>query len=257
MPSRPPSPAEPPAATPVRVCTGVTTGPSESGELVADGGPPEGAEGAGDAPATGPTLRIRALSRSVTSPVPSGRKAMPHGMASPLAITSTAPPELSPLPPGGVGDTLGVGSRGGAPAWSGGGAPKLHPARVVTAAASRAANASTRGFLGAVTGPSLTGAAQKPGPPGERRRSRVLAEPSTPERDIGERRRSRVLAEPAPLTGACGARLRGRRIVGTREGVDRARGRPRPARYPAGRRHGRGADRAGRAAAVGPGHGRV
>src|SRR5690242_13792779 len=118
MPSRPPSPVAPPAAIPVRVCTGVTTR-LESGAAVPDGEGPAGCDGPADAPVSGAILRIRPVSRSVTSPVPSGRKATPHGTARRFAITSTAPPPS--LSPWALGDTLGVGSRGGSPAWSGGG----------------------------------------------------------------------------------------------------------------------------------------
>jgi amino acid adenylation domain-containing protein len=46
--------------------------------------------------------------------------------------------------------------------------------------------------------------------PGERRRSRVLAEPSTPNAAPGERRRSRVLAEPSTPNAAPGERRRSR-----------------------------------------------
>src|SRR3954468_21381264 len=101
MPSRPPSP---PGTTSATVFAGVTVRPSDL--------PP------------GPTLRIRLVSRSVTSAPPSGRYAMPHGTLSPFATTVATTP-ISPL---GLGFTDGVGSFGGEPAESGGGGPKLHPA---------------------------------------------------------------------------------------------------------------------------------
>ena len=56
-----------PACTSASRCTSVTVSPSASD--------------------SGPTCRIRAVSRSVTSAPPSGRNAMPHGTSSPLAST--------------------------------------------------------------------------------------------------------------------------------------------------------------------------
>jgi len=48
---------------------------------------------------------------------------------------------------------------------------------------------------------------------GERRRSRVLAEPSTPDATLGERRRSRVLAEPSTPDATPGERADGATLV--------------------------------------------
>jgi hypothetical protein len=48
--------------------------------------------------------------------------------------------------------------------------------------------------------------ARIPVPSGERRRSRVLAEPSTPNASAGERGRSRVLAEPSTPNASAGVR---------------------------------------------------
>src|SRR3954470_8888951 len=70
-----------------------------------------------------PTLSSRLLSRSVTNADPSGRNAIAHGTASPLAstVTDTSAPPLS-LPPELDGDGYGE-SLGGDPSSSGGGGP--------------------------------------------------------------------------------------------------------------------------------------
>src|SRR5437899_5122067 len=99
--------------------------------------------------ASGPTLSILPVSRSVTSAVPSGRKATPHGTFRCLATTSTAVCTAS-----GALEALadGLGSRGGAPDWSGGGGPKLQPASSTRQAAVPAVNDR---IPARVTGPSV------------------------------------------------------------------------------------------------------
>src|SRR4051794_19556743 len=108
-----------------------------------------------------PTLSSRFESRSVTSAAPSGRKAMPHGTASPLASTVTdtsAPP--SSLPPELEGDGYGD-IFGGDPSSSGGGGPNEQPPRARAAtAAQRAARLRPAGrpakrCVRALTGPSV------------------------------------------------------------------------------------------------------
>lgn len=118
MPISPPSPD---AATSAMVCTGVTFSPS--------------------GPDSGPTRRIRPLSRSVTSAAPSGRKAIAHGTRRPLA--STVVTTSWPAPPGlAVAD--GVGKVGGSPAGSGSGSPRLQPAVASSSVAHEAARAVRR-----------------------------------------------------------------------------------------------------------------
>src|SRR5262245_36288937 len=127
MPSRPPSP---PVVMPGSVCTGLTVGASASPDGAVDGPIPsdgaalaDGSESPDGAdPPDGEILRMRPLSRSVASAVPSGRNASPHGTVRPLATTSTATCVSSSLE---LGDTAdGLGSLGGLPASSGGGGPK-------------------------------------------------------------------------------------------------------------------------------------
>src|SRR5689334_4496737 len=72
-------------------------------------------------PASGPTLRILVVSRSVTNADRSGRKAIPQGTARCLAMTVVTTPTS---PASALGETDGVGNFGGEPAWSGGGGPK-------------------------------------------------------------------------------------------------------------------------------------
>ena len=79
-------------------------------------------------PDSGPTFRILAVSRSVTSAAPSGRKAIPHGTRSPVA-TTLATASWSSSPCGGR-----VGRGGEAGRFAGGvglGGPKAHPAAAV------------------------------------------------------------------------------------------------------------------------------
>src|SRR5688572_12421151 len=113
MPIRPPSP--PGTASPI-VCTVVTASPSDVDSL--------------------PTFSSFLLSRSVTNAEPSGRNAIAHGTARPLAstfvVTCVWPPS-SPLPEV---DALGYGdSFGGEPSSSGGGGPNEQPARASIATA--------------------------------------------------------------------------------------------------------------------------
>ena len=119
MPSRPPSP---PATDSDSRCTSVTFRPSTS--------------------EPGPTFRIRAVSRSVTSAAPSGRNAMPHGTSSPLAstvtTTSCSPGEPEPA------ELEGLGRLGGSPATSGSGGPKAHPVLTASTAPRVAATARAR-----------------------------------------------------------------------------------------------------------------
>src|SRR5205085_9382688 len=92
------------------------------------------------------------LSRSVTSAVPSGRNAMPHGTVRPLTSTlvATCVWSSSLLP---AVEALGYGdSFGGEPSSSGGGGPNEQPARASIAAA---AAARLFAYVRAFTGPRL------------------------------------------------------------------------------------------------------
>ena len=135
MPISPPSPR---GATSSTVCTGVTVSSPESVVF-------------------GPTFRIRLLSRSVTSAVPSGRNATPHGTASPLTITCAATLASGVL----LGVTVGVGNRGGLPVCSSLGGPNAQPLVI------RAVASTTPTHRGDFTRPRLTPARS---PPGDRRR---------------------------------------------------------------------------------------
>src|SRR3954468_13833569 len=122
MPSRPPSP---PLATPGTVSTSETGAPS--GPALA-----------------GVILSSRLESRSVTSALPSGRNARPHGTARCLAMTSTAACASPDWAPDGEADGLGSFGGGpfwvgGGPFWSGGGGRKEHPPSRPAARASTAA----------------------------------------------------------------------------------------------------------------------
>src|SRR5439155_4186258 len=90
----------------------------------------------------------RSVCRSVPRAVPSGRKSSPHGTDRCLATTSTA---AWPSPVRSLGEGDGLGSRGGAPFWSGGGLPKVHPPSRVAAAASTATSRPAA-ILAGVTG---------------------------------------------------------------------------------------------------------
>jgi hypothetical protein len=106
MPSRPPSPV---ALTPATVAIGVTVSP--------------------EAVCGGPTRTIVAVFRSVTSALPSGRKASPHGADRCLATTFAVAAELSPLS-GDDADGDGLGKFGGAPPSSGAGGPNEQAATI-------------------------------------------------------------------------------------------------------------------------------
>src|SRR2546423_434586 len=143
MPSRPPSP---PLATPGTVSTSETGAPS--GPALA-----------------GVILSSRLESRSVTSALPSGRNARPHGTARCLAMTSTAACASPDWAPDGEAD--GLGSFGGAPFWSGGGGPKEHPP---SRPAARASTAARRPAALGAEGPQTAAPSQLnaalPAPPG-------------------------------------------------------------------------------------------
>src|SRR5262245_6707623 len=103
MPNRPPSPV---VSTPLTASTGVTVKPVER--------------------CGGPTRTIVADLRSVTSALPSGRNASPHGVLRCRAMTSDVAAE--PSPPDANDDGDGLGRLGGAPPASGGGGPNEQPA---------------------------------------------------------------------------------------------------------------------------------